>query len=87
MNDIIELQSLSNQGSLSTEEFAQVTTQKIVAIPFQSGQSFDYVCDQELLLAARSQSLSNQGCLSTLLFQKYFIFINEMRQCPIRAKK
>lgn len=34
-----------------------------------------------------SQSLSNQGCLSTLLFQKYFIFINEMRQCPIRAKK
>lgn len=24
----------------------------------------------------RSQSLSNQGSLSTLLFRKYFIFIN-----------
>ncbi|EPD98776.1 hypothetical protein HMPREF1476_01518 [Sutterella wadsworthensis HGA0223] len=25
---------------------------------------------------AASQSLSNQGCLPTLLFRKYFIFIN-----------
>ena len=66
MNDIIELQSLSNQGSLSTENASRPRS-LLRRNPFLIRAVFRQRVQPLPRWFSRSQSLSNQGSLSTCL--------------------